>query len=240
MNWTPPENPDPDKILDEAVEDTRNENYDVALQKLLWFHEHALSIRPSLSGVRLSFALGYWYELGERYPPAREKMIEVRDAAVTRCREQEFPFEAFKEVCAFNRKLDQSHLSVELFLEAEEKFPESAKTIYHVAKDSLIEAERYDVCNPYLDADKRFQFVKRIYDETQQMNDEHPLPGEDDPYLANRFFIRRIGTLIGLLVKNGRGDEAEAVKAKALEVMDNEKIRRVIDGAMSGILPEQP
>lgn len=240
MNWTPPENPDPDKILDEAVEDTRNENYDVALQKLLWFHEHALSIRPSLSGVRLSFALGYWYELGERYPPARDKMIEVRDAAVTRCREQEFPFEAFQEVCAFNRELDQSELSVELFLEAEEKFPESAKRIYHVAEHSLIEAERYDVCNPYLDADNRFQFVKHVYDLSQKLKEEHPLPGEDDPYLVNHSFIKWVGTFIGLLVKNDRGDEAEAVKAKALEVMDNEEIRRVIEQAMSGILPEQP
>ena len=73
-DWTPPEKPDPEAILQEIREDVKNRRYEVALSKTLWFHENALALRPSLSGVRLSFALSYWLELGEVYPPALEEM----------------------------------------------------------------------------------------------------------------------------------------------------------------------
>lgn len=80
-DWQPPLKPDPDAILEEARADARAGRYEDALQKHLWFHRHALEHRPALYGVRLSFALGYWLELGEAYPPAITKLKEVRDDA---------------------------------------------------------------------------------------------------------------------------------------------------------------
>ena len=72
-DWTPPSNPNPDKILREAQDDARAGRYPDALAKHVWFHENALTYAPAMYGVRLSFALSYWVNLGNLYPPARTK-----------------------------------------------------------------------------------------------------------------------------------------------------------------------
>ncbi|HTD86247.1 MAG TPA: serine/threonine-protein kinase, partial [Candidatus Binatia bacterium] len=75
----PGEKPQPSKILDEAKEQRQHGEYEQALQRHIWYHNHALEFEPSLTGVRLSFALAEWIELGRRYPRARRALIEIRD-----------------------------------------------------------------------------------------------------------------------------------------------------------------
>src|SRR5690349_21544262 len=87
--WTPPADPDPQQILNEARDDARAKHYEEALEKYVWFHEHALEYRPSMSGVRLSFALSDWVKLGESYPPALVKLREIRDAVKKRVTPEE-------------------------------------------------------------------------------------------------------------------------------------------------------
>src|SRR6185436_13019993 len=81
--WTPTvkpgELPDPGAILNEAKQLMQAEKYEEALQRHIWYHNHALEIKPSLSGVRLSFALANWVELGRRYPRAKQALVEIRD-----------------------------------------------------------------------------------------------------------------------------------------------------------------
>ena len=70
--WEPPSSPDPRDILGEARDDREHGRYELALEKHVWFHENALTFRPSLAGVRLSYALDDWLQLAARYPPALE------------------------------------------------------------------------------------------------------------------------------------------------------------------------
>ena len=44
--WLPPDDPDLSEILGEAVDDTREKRYEVALAKFVWFHENALNHEP--------------------------------------------------------------------------------------------------------------------------------------------------------------------------------------------------
>src|SRR4051812_33123284 len=69
--WSVPAKPDPQVILHEARADARAHRFEDALAKQLWFHQHALEIRPSLAGVR-GVALMDWHDLGKVYPPALE------------------------------------------------------------------------------------------------------------------------------------------------------------------------
>jgi hypothetical protein len=78
--WQPEGEADPNQILNQARADALAGRYEEALAKYLWFHHHALEIRPSLAGVRLSYALQEWRRLGEFYPPAWEALETVRDA----------------------------------------------------------------------------------------------------------------------------------------------------------------
>jgi hypothetical protein len=84
--WAPPANPDPDKILNGAQDDAQAGRYADALAKHVWFHENALKYQPALYGVRLSFALSYWAQLGDAYPPALEKLKSIRDETAKKVR----------------------------------------------------------------------------------------------------------------------------------------------------------
>ncbi len=77
-DYTPPVNPDPQKILQEAQADTSAGRYKDALAKHVWFQENALKYQPSMVGVRSSFALMYFGELAQKHPPAMEKLKSMR------------------------------------------------------------------------------------------------------------------------------------------------------------------
>jgi hypothetical protein len=79
--WQPPENPDPHTILREASADARAGRYEDALAKHLWYHENAEKFDAGQTGVRRSFALSDWYDLGADFAPALAKFEEVREEA---------------------------------------------------------------------------------------------------------------------------------------------------------------
>jgi hypothetical protein len=104
--WTPPAHPNPQAILQEAVEDRVAGRYEDALQKQLWFHKEAVKIQPALVGVRSSFALAYWAHLAAKYPPALEALKKVRAEAEQDVRAGREPVQAFGDVAAINNELD--------------------------------------------------------------------------------------------------------------------------------------
>ncbi len=71
--------PDLTMIRDEANRLMSQTHYEEALQRQIWYFNHALDYDPSLAGVRLSFTLSDWVELGRRYPKARQAMEAIRD-----------------------------------------------------------------------------------------------------------------------------------------------------------------
>ncbi len=70
---------DPLQTLRDARDAARRGAHAEALEKYLWFHHHALEHRPSLTGVRLSYAISEWVELGNAYPPAREALESIQN-----------------------------------------------------------------------------------------------------------------------------------------------------------------
>src|SRR5438552_1664672 len=107
MAWSPPPNPDPRAILDEATADRMQGRYEDALAKHLWFHREAARIEPALVGVRGSFALGYWSSLAMKYPPAMAALVTTRDAAEAQVRANDDVRNAFHDLAAINRELDE-------------------------------------------------------------------------------------------------------------------------------------
>jgi len=85
--WRTPENPAPSEILKEARKDTQAKRYEDALAKHVWFHHNALRYKPSLYGVRLSYALGDWRYLSTRCAPALTKLHETRSDAESKVKQ---------------------------------------------------------------------------------------------------------------------------------------------------------
>jgi hypothetical protein len=68
--------------LDDARRLAADGKFEQALQKRIWLHDHVLETHPNYYGVRLSFALAEWVELGKEYPKAqsgkREPAVSLR------------------------------------------------------------------------------------------------------------------------------------------------------------------
>jgi hypothetical protein len=101
-NWAPPQNPNPESILDEAEADSAAGRYANSLAKFVWFFENAVKYDPALSGVRVSYALGGWEGLGESYPPALEKLKTVRDEAAQNARQEKDSISSFNDFASIN------------------------------------------------------------------------------------------------------------------------------------------
>ncbi len=73
---------DMQKYLQDTQKMVSQGKYKEALKRNIWFHNHALEHRPSMYGVRLSFALSYWKSLGEIYPPAQKALAVIDDKRI--------------------------------------------------------------------------------------------------------------------------------------------------------------
>src|SRR5687768_379355 len=74
--------------------------YQEALDRHLWFHDHALEHDEAMYGVRLSFALSSWQDLGKKYPPASKALEETRDKKAAVLKEGKGSKEIFHDVMA--------------------------------------------------------------------------------------------------------------------------------------------
>jgi hypothetical protein len=227
--WTAGESPDPQKILEEAQRDTAAGRHEDALAKFVWFHEHALETQPAMTGVRLSFALAYWAELGAAYPPALEKLRSERDRAGEDAREAADPRKPFGDFAAINRVLKEDAKTADLFAAYDRDTPERASGVYLAAEPALIRTKRYELCGKYIDADRAFDRFVRLREALAGM--------QMTPGFKEKSFSTNMATLVGLLAASGRKEDAARIAEKARALSDDAEYRKALDAALNGEVP---
>jgi hypothetical protein len=242
--WTPPKDPDPHKILQEANADAQARRYEESLAKHVWYHEHALEYQPSQAGVRLSFALSGWGKLGEAYPPALVKLREIRDAAqkrVTPAEGRKIAFEDFQEFASINRELGDEEQTVAAFQAIDAAGDDGAQRVFAVAEPALIRAKKYELCGKYIDADESLERILRSYEMADKLA-KKPKIGESYLKYANKKFLNESATLVALLVVNDRTAEAEEVMHELKKVEGDGKLHAKLTAelkkAIQGVVPK--
>jgi serine/threonine protein kinase len=237
-SWTPPENPDPSAILNEAHADVRAGKFELALSKLDWYYESALRIQPSQSGVRLSFALSYWKKLADQYPPALDRLRELRDEARARVAANKDPFQSFQEFAAISAELGEVEPVVTLFKRLQQTAPGTAQRVYTIAETALIATKEYKLCGPYIDPRND---VPRIIDNFRlgrKVQERRELEHKRSPRFAERKMENESATLVALLVVNDRETEARTAAEELKAAWDSETFHEAIDSALAGKVPE--
>lgn len=223
---------DPRMVLDAAEKLARQGRYVEALDKHIWFHEHALEIDDSYSGVRASFALSSWVELGKLYPPAREALVAIRDRDAQTLRAGTWSPNLFSDVAAINDHLGERGETAALFVALHRSNPELARQCYTWAEESLAAAREYEVCATYIpDPMARFAEIRRYYrfrllDSDQLGADHSGLMLE----MAERNFAEETGRLVAILAGVGRAADAEKVRELALRESTSEAVRAALGG----------
>ncbi|MCH9791436.1 MAG: hypothetical protein K0U82_11475, partial [Planctomycetes bacterium] len=234
--WTPPENPDPQTILNEAQSDALAKRYEIALAKHIWFHKNATKLQPAMIGVRLSFALSYWHDLGKVYPPAIERLKETRDQASKNVLNGKQLTDSFHDFVSINRTLGENAQTVDTFILLDMQNKKSAKKVYHMARRALIKGKEYKLCGKYLDPKQSFPLTIKQYTENKKMA-KNPQLGKDFINIANLMFKNEVTTLIALLVVNDRKKEANEIAVSAKMEWDNPDFHAAIDKALEGNVP---
>lgn len=142
---------DPGDILRRARAHAGEGRHEEALADYLWFHRHALEHERAYYGVRLSFALAYWKELADVYPPAAEAMRTIRsETADALLRGEGDTRHLLNDVEALDRELGGSRDTYDLFVSLMTNDPERAKRCADVALPSIVEAKDYDLAMQFL------------------------------------------------------------------------------------------
>lgn len=141
---------DPGEILNRGRTAYFEGRHEEALRDLIWFHENALVHDQAYYGVRLSFALGYWKELGEVYPPALEALKAVKRRSEAALLGGEGTRALFHELASINREMECTRETYDLFRALNTRHPELAKKCADLAVGAMVEARDFKLASEHL------------------------------------------------------------------------------------------
>jgi len=113
-----------------------NAEYEKALGRTIWFHNHSLEYDIGMYGVRLSFALNDWVDLGKKYPPALKALKNIRDTKTDRLASGSGNFNLLIDVFAINQTLSEDDKTIILFKKLEITQPKLASRAWPMIKDA--------------------------------------------------------------------------------------------------------
>jgi hypothetical protein len=237
-NWTPPQNPNPQKILNEAEADASDGNYANALAKHIWFFQNALKYDPGEYGVRLSFALSDWVELGKIYPPALEKLKTFRDEAETNVREEKNVRDNFSDFASINEKFKEDTKTVQLFIWLDSNKPDLAKKVFDLAQPALIKSKEYRLCGKYIDnPNASYSRSLNLYRKYMEIAQKPGHGGKDLQDFAEKTFANETTSLIALLIVDGRKTDAQQIADTISKEPNLPEFKAEIQKALNGEVP---
>ncbi|MEI9961731.1 MAG: protein kinase [Limisphaerales bacterium] len=250
--WSPApdEKADLQKIYYSAKNLAEQGNYEEALQRYLWYFDHSRT-NDSQEGVRLSFALSDWIELGRLYPKARQALIEIRDNDVHEFSEGRGDFKLFMEVNSISHYLGDDDAAYSLFKQIEQRDQPLAQQCFRIAEDLLLKHGDYQKCLDYIgDPQAAFEKIqnewkrmKQFEEQSATRNDEqrkrlqemaktnsafaHPFPKL--PKFADENFVKQTRELIEVLVATGHKADAEKIRDEAVALLADPWLKSAVD-----------
>jgi hypothetical protein len=245
LTWSPKlgpgEKPDLNKIRDEIQSLMNAGDHEAALQRQLWYFNHALQF-GEVDPVRLSFGIMNWGDLGRRYPKARQAMAEIRDKDVRELSRGGGSFALFQEMEALNEQLGDEPATLDLFDSIRNQNPDLARQCYFVVEQALVEKGAYDTCASFIpDIQFRFEHTRDAYRRTGEIADR--TPGVNTTNIrreAHRSFVHTTRMLIEILVGVGRKAEAEGIQQQALAVLNVPEFQTAVSDAEEKVRERKP
>jgi hypothetical protein len=203
---------------------TQEKKYPEALAAHQQFFEASRS-SSGMGGVRLSFALYDWIDLGNAYPPAMDALNDLSASHRKIILAGKSDFGIFHEYKAINEILGKNKETIETFVQVETKFPKQAEHYYLVMKDTLVQEEQLDVVARNAN-DPIYEFEKIRYSREQSLSEMRKNKKLYDLVFINAQFNKDVKTLIDVTAKIGMKDEAEEIERRAETYMKGNLLRK--------------
>lgn len=210
------------QALDDAERFTREGNYEQALERHIWYHENALKYAPSQYGVRLSFALSDWVELGKSYPKALDALRHTRDEALATYRRDPTDSLNFGEVMSIDFALDDLQSAKSLFYEGR-KNGVNQSLLPQV--DRIVAAGELTWASDAIgDPSRKLEEIRSQREMLASTLRDHP----DNAIDLNNMYSKQIAGLVKTVAKVKGLPAALDLQKKALKILDSPEIRNAL------------
>ena len=217
-------------VLVEARRLTSQRKFAQALEKHIWFHQHALESQPSLYGVRLSIALEDWVALGNQYPDALVALRRIRDQAAVEFLAHPTQESLFEDYQAINAALNESAETVKFYRALGRASPELASSLWPQVCPDLIAAGEWALARQHLGEPKsRFAAIKQRLDTRRLAGKVAYFTGDSNVVdrAVELGFVTEVVQLIQVLSSAGDITAAQDIQRQALASVDSSDIRDV-------------
>jgi hypothetical protein len=223
---------DPRERLERGRTAAREGRFEEALDEFIWFHDHALEFVPALRGVRLSFAIIYWLELGKEYPNALVALSEIRDRKAAALVAGDADADLFKDIESINGYLKQENLTYDLFASIDKKFPDLAKCCFSYAVPSIVKSGDFEMARRYI-ADPETTLDRFLEDFNKRIEEMREGPHRDMRLDA---FVRIFSQKVQVLVATLRGcceiELADRIRQAAIVGITNTEALSKVKGIL--------
>ena len=220
---------DPRERLTKGQAAAKSGDYETALREYLWFHDHALEFQSSLYGVRLSFALEYWKELGELYPPAMAALRKLRDDKTAALLCGAMDRELFHDVASINECIEEEGATYELFRSLVQSAPLLAQKCASIALDSIVAVKDFTLAERYSpDAESALlSFSNDLNIDVAEHRAEPPVKAPRlEAYI--HIYCARVQNIIRILKGVGKTIDGEFAREWAVVLVEDRRVRNRI------------
>jgi hypothetical protein len=234
---------DLEDISDDIRDDIRSEDYKQALAKRIWLHQHALEVNESYFGVRLSFYLSAWSDLGKKYPPAKTLLrYAAYHAEELLFNDPKDAFTVAHEYKAINRALGREDQSAGFFRWLDKNHPKEASLLFRLFQEELIQFELFSLYNDYVSPNLDYSRLVSSYAWTVHNSQRAPQDDEEQRLASLEYgtetFIFQVSRLVAILAMHNRMDEAQIIVKKAMLELDSREFSLSLNNALEGKLPK--
>jgi hypothetical protein len=236
--------PDMQKYLNDTRVLVKQGKYQEALERHIWFHEHALEYDKAMLGVRTSFALSDWKNLGKVYPPALDSLKKTRDrkmekiltdqyASIQSSANDQHIGMLFQDMTSINRVLEEDSITVQFFQSLILLNPETAGKCWIYAKEALFNEKRFDILNIYIKSPvNEYREVKNRYLSEVNRDNNIKVARESLKTYSEIRFIEKCTQLIQFSLYNNDEKSAKEIHDEAISIIENDLLRLAIDAEL--------
>ena len=223
---------DPGERLHRGQDAARDQRYQEALEDYLWFHEHALECDSAYYGVRLSFALASWIELGQAYPPAEIALRNIRDRKTKALLSGAEDRELFQDVAAINRYLNEHRATYEFFLDIASTTPKFAASCADIAMPALVKTKDYRLARNFIgEPEENIRLWSSSLSKNLAALDQRQVGSEPAGRAYISIYAEDVGQLLEVLAGVGETEQAHRLRELAIATVDS-SIRQAVRVAL--------
>jgi hypothetical protein len=204
--------------------------YEEALGHFVWYHEHALSEDRAFYGVRLSFALSYWKELGDSYPKALTALRRIRDAKTKALLDGDGDRALFHDVESINESLAQVKRTYTLYVQLTRRHPDQARDCAALALPAVVAAGDFKLAEKLMP--EPVDRVRRLAAELNDGIERQESKRRSMQIAARRALIHNyaedVDLMLSILSARSRAEDAEEVRHLAVKSLASPSVRKAV------------